>query len=188
MPFPPLEIDGKPGLFRAAYLTALGGDELLATLCWVDHSDPNADFFNEETQGLLDTRIFLARSSDGGSSWSTPQIINTSPFQVPTPITGPLLLLPNGQWLLQFELNKPYLDLSEWQHSSPALSERTLFSLSRATQAQIKGSMQDAWSEMGAFSLGLPATALLPDGDILVVFYAGQQADETSIHWMKLQT
>ena len=123
-PFSPLEVNNKPGLFRSASLTALGGDEIIAVLCWVDHSDADADFFNEETQGLLDTRIFLSRSRDGGISWSTPRLIDTTPYNVPTPLTGPILLLPNGEWMLQFELNKPYYDESEWQHSSIVMLSR----------------------------------------------------------------
>ena len=46
--------------------------------------------------------------------------------------------------------------------------------------------MQTAWSEMYDYALGLPATAMLPDGDVLVVFYAGKSGDETSIHWARV--
>lgn len=117
-PFAPGGVDGKPGLFRAAFLTALGGDEVLATLYWVDHSDPDLPFFNEKTEGLLDSRLFLSRSSDNGRSWSEPQLVDTTPFTCPTPITGPTLLLPNGEWGLQFETNKHYCDPAPWQHAS----------------------------------------------------------------------
>src|SRR4030042_1085839 len=72
----------------AAYPTALGADKVLAALCWVDHSDPALPFFNEETEGLLDTRIFLSLSKDGGETWSAPRLIDTSPYKVPTPLTG----------------------------------------------------------------------------------------------------
>jgi hypothetical protein len=41
-----------------------------------------------------------------------------TPFDVPTPITGPLLLLPNGDLACQFELNKHYNDRTVWRHSS----------------------------------------------------------------------
>ncbi len=47
--------------------------------------------------------------------------------------------------------------------------------------------MQDAWAEMGAYSLGLPTTALLPDGDVLVVFYAGPNSDQTDIRWVRVR-
>lgn len=117
-PFLPPAINDKPGLFRLAHLTPLSNGEVLAALLWVDHSDPDADFFNEETQGLLDTRIFFSRSRDGGVTWNTPQLMNTTPFNTPTPLTGPILLGYNGEWICQFETNKEYNDLTEWRHSS----------------------------------------------------------------------
>jgi hypothetical protein len=113
---PPPIVDGKPGLFRAGHPTPLGGERVLMTLYWVDHSDPSLAFFNEETEGLLDSRVFLAQSLDNGATWSAPALIDASPFNVPTPITGPVIVLPNGQWALQFELNKHYYDTSAWRH------------------------------------------------------------------------
>ncbi len=303
-PFVPPSINGKPGLFRGACLTALGGHRILATLCWVDHSDPALPFFNEETEGLLDSRIFFAKSQDDGLTWSEPELMDTSPFNIPTAITGPVLLLPNGDWACQFELNKSYYDTSVWRHSSvlmfskdggkswpeyvvtsndpenrifywdqrPAvLADGTILDLfwtydntlktylnihgrksmdngcswsemwdtgiagqpaspasilndriamvyvdrtgppvikmrissdngkrypdnteiiiyRAETKAQTwnKRSMQDAWAEMGKFSVGLPATALLPNGDILVVYYAGPIPDHTDIQWVRV--
>jgi hypothetical protein len=304
-PFIPPTIEGRPGLFRAAYPTALGGDKVLAALSWVDHSDPALPFFNEETEGLLDTRVFLSLSKDRGDTWSAPRLIDTSPFKVPTPLTGPVLLLPDAEWALQFELNKPYYDPDPWRHASvlmfsfdrgqswphhlvvsrdpnnriffwdqrpamladgslldvfwtydrsaadylniharkaipggrvwsefwdtgvagqpsqpvshrdgriamvyvdrttepaiklrisadggktwPEETEMALYQPELPSQSGKKRSMQDTWSEMERFSLGLPATALLANGDLLVVFYAGPEPDLTDIRWLRLK-
>ncbi len=304
-PFTPPPVASRPGLFRAAYPTALGGNKLLTALSWVDHSNPALSFFNEETEGLLDTRIFLSLSKDSGYTWSTPRLIDTSPFKVPTPLTGPVLILPDSEWALQFELNKPYHDSEPWRHASvfmfsfdrglswphhavisrdpnnriffwdqrpavledgsllnmfwtydrraadylniharkstsggriwsefwdtgvagqpaqpaslsdgritmvyvdrtaapaiklrvsedggktwPAETELTLFQPRLPPQSGKKRSMLDTWSEMEAFSLGLPATALLANGDLLVVFYAGSEPDLTDIRWLRLK-
>ena len=304
-PFTPPCVDGKPGLFRGAQLTALGGARVLATLCWVDHSDPSLAFFNEETEGLLDTRIFMATSEDEGATWSKPALVDTSPFNIPTAITGPTLLLPNGDWACQFELNKHYYDTSLWRHSSvllfskdegkswpehviasndpknrifywdqrpgvladgsvldlfwtydnqlagylniharrspdngrtwsaiwdaglpgqpaspvslpdgriamvyvdrtgapviklrvsedggrtwPDETEIVLYGGEGGSQTWNKGAMQDAWAEMGKFSVGLPATALLGNGDLLVVYYAGPETDQTDIRWVRVR-
>jgi hypothetical protein len=35
------------------------------------------------------------------------------------------------------------------------------------SQTWKKGTMQDAWAEMGKFSIGLPATAVAPNGDLI---------------------
>lgn len=306
MPFVPGSVENKPGLFHCAYLTALGGRRVLAVLCWVDHSDPALPFFNESTEGLLDTRIFLAESADNGATWSTPVLLDTAPFRVPTPITGPILLLPDGCWTCQFELNKHYNDPSVWRHASvfmfsrdegqswpahsmvsgnadnqifywdqrpavladgailnlfwtyakrqaaylnihasvsrdngktwsammdtdvpgqpaqpvsfsrgrigmvyvdrtaapiiklrtsndqgrtwPVETERIIHQREAHSQTRRKRSMQDAWAEMGMFSIGLPATASLPNGDVLVVYYTGAATDCTDIEWARVRS
>jgi hypothetical protein len=117
-PFSPVKVNSRHGLFRAAYLTSLGGKRVLAALCWVDHSNPELPFFNPDTEGLLDTKIFFSFSDDEGNIWSVPELMDTSPFNCPTPLTGPVLLLPNGELACQFELNKHYYDTSPWQHAA----------------------------------------------------------------------
>ena len=299
-PWRPPAVDGKPGRFRAAHLTALGGDRVLAVIYWVDASDPSLPFFNEETEGLLDSHLFQSLSDDGGHTWSEPTRIDTSPYNLPTPITGPALLLDNGDWALQFETNKSYYDRSTWHHESvlmfsadegrswpehacvaadpaarifywdqrpatlpdgrildlfwtfdrdsagyldihgrlstdngrtwgelfdtglpgqpaapvgladggivmvyvdrsagvqikarissdgglswPEAGELTIHG-DRASETVEKDSMQDAWTEMGRFSIGLPATAALADDRILVVYYSGPNTDLTHIEW-----
>jgi len=56
-----------------------------------------------------------------------------------------------------------------------------------SSQTWKNGTMQDAWAEMGAFSPGLPATAGLPNGDVLVVYYRGEHTDHTNIEWVRMQ-
>lgn len=303
-PFPPRRVDGKPGAWRGGHLTSLGGQRLVAVAYWVDGSDESLPFYNEATEGLLDSRIFLSFSDDEGRTWSGAELADTSPYNIPTPITGPILLLPNGDWGLQFETNKPYYDTSAWHHesvvmfsgdgggtwprhavtaadpearvfywdqrlgvladdtvlalywtfdrhdavyrniharrsvnsgrswsdlwdtgvpgqpgppaslpdgriampyvdreTSPILKLRVSADSGRSwpddteivlddslavAQQHRKSGMQEAWSEMGAFSLGLPRTAVLPDGDTLVLYYRGPEADHTGICWVRL--
>jgi len=304
VPFHPINIGGKNGHLRFAALTALADRTIAAVSSWVDDSDPSLPYFNPDTEGLLDTRVFLSRSTDDGATWSQPAMVDTAPFLVPTPITGPLLRLQNGDLACQFEINKPYRDPSLWRHSSvllfsrdggrswpehaiasndptnrifywdqrpavlsdgqildvfwtydnqksvylnmharvssdhgrnwsdlwdthvpgqpappvdlpdgrlglvyvdrtaaPAIKMRTSKDGGRnwpesselilhvapiSNQTTDKGGMNDAWDEMSRFSLGLPATARTPDGDVLVVFYSGPGSDETSIRWVRV--
>jgi len=81
-------------------------------------SDPSLPFFNDKTEGLFDTRIFSHTSEDDGETWFAPELIDTTPFNVPTPVTGPVLVLSENRWACQFELNKHYDDASQWEHSS----------------------------------------------------------------------
>jgi len=304
-PFVPPDLDGRRGQFRAVQPTALGGGDVLAVLYWVDASNPDLPFFNEETQGLLDSKIFLAKSNDTGQTWSKPWLIDTSPFNQPTPITGPVLKLANGELGLQFELNNHYYDRSVWRHSSvimfskdggktfpthaiagndpdnrifywdqrpavladgrildlfwtydnqagvylnnharesrdhgrtwsrmwdtgvtgqpapavelsdggigmvyvdrtaapvikirtsadgghswPADTELQISQSMVASQTEKKATMQDAWSEMSKFSVGLPSTARTKNGDVLVIYYAGADPDHTDIKWARLR-
>lgn len=304
-PFDPIVMDGKPGVFRAAYLTTLGKDRLLAVLMWVDNSNPHLPFFNPETEGILDVRIFLSHSFDAGATWSAPELVDTRAFDMLTPLTGPVLGLPNGELACQFELNKHYYQTSVWRHSSvmmfskdggktwpdyvitsndpenrifywdqrpgvlgngkildlfwtydnkssvylniharespdngrswsdvwdtgvpgqpappvslpdgglamvyvdrtespaikmrvshdggrtwPDKTEGIIFQSEIGSQIKEKGSMQDAWAEMGKYAVGLPATTPLPDGNFLVVYYAGPQTDMTDIRWARVR-
>jgi len=303
-PFPPITLSGKPGRMRTGGLVALDERRLLAALAWIDASAPDAPYFNEATEGLLDTRILLAESDDAGVTWSSPRLLDTSPFEVPTPLTGPPLRLPDGELICQFELNKPYDDVGLWRHASvlmfskdgghtwprysivaqdpenkvfywdqrpsiladgrifdvfwtfdretaayrniharesrdagrtwpdlwdtgvpgqpgpvfalpdgslampfvdrtaapaiklrrstdgghawPRESEVILYASEGRSQTAAKTSMQDAWAEMYAFSVGLPSAAPLPGGGALVVYYAGPRTDTTAIHWARI--
>jgi hypothetical protein len=304
-PFSPPEVDGKAGLFRFAGLTRLKGGRILAAINWVDFSEPEAPYFNDETEGLLDTKIFLAESEDDGATWSEPQLMDTSPFNVPTPLTGPILRFHDGLLVCQVELNKPYLEAAPWHHASvllfsedegktwprhsvvtrdPAnrifywdqrasiLADDVLFDVfwtfdrthatylnihtchsrdeglgwsplkdsgvagqpgpifaledgelampvvdrsgapkitvrrsedggetwpdedvvvvydsAGASQTEEKKTMQDAWAEMYAFSVGLPNVAPLPGGGAVLVYYAGPETNNTGIHWAKIE-
>jgi hypothetical protein len=304
-PFAPPAIDGRPGLFRFAGLTRLHGGRVLAALNWVDNSDPDAPYFNESTEGLLDTRVLLSESRDDGVTWSKPVLVDTAPFNVPTPLTGPVVRFDNDELCCQIELNKHYTDPAPWQHKSVLLFStdggatwprhcivtedpenrifywdqrvsllpdgrlfvafwtydriesrylniHTCFSDDRgvswtalrdsgvagqpgpiftledgelvmpvvdrsgapritvrrsedngvtwpdedvvvvydsggASQTREKASMQDAWAEMTAFSVGLPSVAALPGGGGVLVYYAGSETNATGIRWAKIE-
>lgn len=302
-PFDSPSVNGKPGLFHSAHVTALDHNRCVAVLYWVDHSQPDLPFFNPDTEGLLDTKIFLSHSADGGASWSEPRLLDTAPFDMPTPITGPILLLGNGEWACQFELNKHYNDTEQWRHSAvllfsadegnswtdhaiagndpdnrvfywdqrpgvlndgtvlnvfwtydnvlsaylsihtrisrdngrtwsdyldsgvpgqpappvqlagnaivlayvdrteeptikarvsvdegkswPEPTETILYAQTPASQNRLKSSMQDAWSEMEKFSVGLPTAVRLNEREMLAVYYAGSHTDQTAIEWVR---
>ena len=302
-PFAAPEINGKPGQFRVCALTPLGGANVLAALYWVDNSAPSLPFFNEKTEGLLDSRIMFSRSGDCGLTWTEPVLMDSSPFNIPTPITGPVLLLPDGELVCQFETNKEYYDTSKWVHSSvlmfskdggrswpahtvvtrnpnifhwdqrcqvmsdgrlfnvfwtydnkaakylnihaceskdsgrtwsplwdtgvpgqpaqviqlcdgalvmayvdrtgatairsrvsfdgghswPEESTLTFYDSESPSQTVSKDNMVDTWSEMGKFSAGLPSTAVLENGDVMVVYYAGRNTDATRVEWVRIR-
>ncbi len=304
-PFQAPVIEDRPGTLRICGITAIHDGSLLAVVNWVDASNPGLPYFNDVTEGLLDTRILLSRSFDNGGTWSPLEVVDTSPFHVPTPLTGPVLRLANGTLACQFELNKSYNDRAPWEHAAvmifsydggktwprhtvaaqdPAANifywdqrpavlpdgrildvfwtfdrrnatyldihvscsspqglawpapcatgvpgqpgpvfpladgtialpyvDRTgppaikvcrgsddgsnwrvsdflvIYESSGQMQTRRKSSMQDAWSEMYAFSVGLPNTAPLPGGGGVLVYYAGAKTDETAIRWARIE-
>ncbi len=48
-------------------------------------------------------------------------------------------------------------------------------------------SMNDAWDEMAAFSVGHPGLLKLSDTEIMAYYYAGEHTDETSIELVRIQ-
>ena len=304
-PFLPFEYNDRHWCVRAVYCTPIAGEKVAAVLCCVEKTDPDLPFFNEETEGLLDTIICTSFSTDAGASWTKPQVVNTSFFDRPVPLTGPLLLLHNGELACQFELNKDYYDETPWEHSSvmlfskdharswyrysivtkdtsnsifywdqrpgvmldggildlfwtydsinskylnihakkssdhganwselwdtkvpgqpaqpvmlddgsicmvyvdredipvikarvsydegltwPGETEYILAGGEGQGQTIKKNSMQDAWSEMGRYSIGLPAAVHLGGNEILVVYYSGKHTDHTDIKWIRFK-
>jgi len=116
-PFPPMAHEGAPGVFREAGLSEVRPGELLATLWWVDYSDPDLPLFNWETEGLLGSRIFVSESPDAGRTWKTPRPVRTGPFTGPTPPAGHVIVA-GGCLALGFEEYKPYRQEGDWRHCS----------------------------------------------------------------------
>lgn len=301
----PMKVDGKEGCWRMGGCTPLGGNKVFITLAWDQTIDPLLPMYNESSEGLVDFKVFSALSTDGGETFSKPKRIDLGRYNdVPTPTTGSMLILANGDWAVQYEINKHYEDPKPWQHAStisissdkgktwphvvdvhtdpkkrifcwdqrlsvmpdgsvvdlfwtfdrvaakylnihasvskdhgrtwsrprdlkvpgqpappvglkdgsmvmvyvdreaqptikarlsrdggktfPDSTELIIHRRKAPTKATIKkGDMNDAWTEMGLFSIGLPATTLLPDGDILTVFYTGDSQDYTDIQWVR---
>ena len=101
------------------------------------------------------------------------------------------LLLPGGIVALVFvdRTGAPAIKLrtsTDGGRTWPAASEVVLYGAVVATQTTAKTTMNDAWSEMAKFSVGLPATARTVEGDLLVAYYAGPHFDRTSIEWVRV--
>lgn len=118
-PFAPMKVGGRVGVWRAAAPTPLGGQRVLVVLAWEDYSEPFKPMFNEATEGLVDMKLFWAISEDGGCTFSKPRRLHVGRYDaVPTPITGPAVVLPDGRWVASFEVNKHYDEPEPWQHRS----------------------------------------------------------------------
>ncbi|MCX7707597.1 MAG: glycoside hydrolase [Anaerolineae bacterium] len=105
---------GSGGRLRGIALTPVG-DRLLASLLWVDHSDPTLPLASSQTQGILPTRVFVAWSDDDGRSWRDLREVGLWPHKG-NATTGSILLLRDGRLALPYEAWKEYNDPSPGQH------------------------------------------------------------------------
>lgn len=165
-PFADRKVSGKFGQFRAMACTALGGQQLVAALWWVDASEPHKPFFNEKTEGIFDSYLFIARSEDGGVHWTEPQRVDAERFdKFPCPMTGPILVFPSGEWAAQFEPNRPYDDGTVAHHYMPA------FIFSRDAGKTWGGAVQPQIDPQHVICYGDQRPSVLDDGTLIDFFW-----------------
>lgn len=122
---PEVKHRGRAGTWRACNVSSSGGNRVIASLCWEDAEDLWKPMFNEATEGIVDMKLFTALSRDGGETWGKPRLVNCGNYQsVPVAITGPTMVLADGTWAAQFEVNKNYDDTTPWQHHSSLVFSR----------------------------------------------------------------
>jgi Neuraminidase (sialidase) len=112
--------NGKDGVIHVAYLTELSPDKLAASILWCDHlGNPEMDFFNPKTGGLLPTDMCISFSDDFGKTWSKLQRVEKGDLEgIPTPGMGPIHDLGNGNLICPFETSKIYDDPGTWLHKA----------------------------------------------------------------------
>jgi hypothetical protein len=142
-------------------------------------------FWTFDRQEAVYRNIHVKLSADFGRAWS-PLWDTGVPGQPAAPI-----LIHDRNWCLVYvdRTSSPVIKLrisSDDGRTWPTATEHVVFATDRQSQTQLKKTMQDAWSEMSRFSLGLPATAMTPERDLVVVFYEGPQTDLTSIRWVRI--
>jgi len=137
--------------------------------------------YDTATASYLD--IHRRISADGGLSWTTPEALGFSD-QAARPA-----ILPDGRIVLAFvdRFGSQSIRARMAQHlDAPfdAASETTLYTHKQPEAAA--GDTGDMLASMDLWSFGLPSTTALPDGDVLVVYYAGTP-QSLDVHWAKLR-
>jgi len=143
-------------------------------------------FWTYDNKKAVYLNIHAVESLDNGSTWSA--MWDTG---VPGQPAAPVLL--GGRKIAMVYMDRTGAPMVKARLSIdggrtwPAKTEMVLFAPPAPSQIRSKNTMQDAWSEMAKFSTGLPATAALPNGDFLVVFYTGPEPDKTNIRWIRVR-
>jgi hypothetical protein len=140
--------------------------------------------FDRATDRYLN--IHARTSADGGRNWG--ELWDTGVPGQPARAVA----LPDGRLLMTYvdRTAAPTIKCrtsADGGRTWPAETERVIHDRALHTQTRVKRSMQDAWSEMSAFSIGLPDAVELPGGDVLVTYYSGDQADLTDVRWARLR-
>jgi len=145
-------------------------------------------FWTFDRKTALYLNIHARESRDNGRTWSA--IWDCGIPGQPAPPAS--LSLPDGRIVLAYmdRTGAPLLKLRtsrDGGHTWPRETEVILYEAKLTSQTWNKSTMQDAWAEMGQFSVGLPYTALTKGGDVLVVHYAGAHTDRTGIEWVRVR-
>ena len=122
-------------------------------------------------------------SDDHGHTWSPPADLGI------TDQAGHPAVLPDGRivlaWVDRFGSHAIKARLATTV-DAPFAPDSEVVVYTHGSAAKRDDNTGDLLAEMGAWSFGLPAATALPDGDVLVVYYAGDNG-AMDLHWARLQ-
>lgn len=136
-----------------------------------------------DTQTTRYVNIHRRISTDHGHTWSPPEDLGI------TDQAGPPAILPDGRivlpWVDRFGTHAIRARVATHVGAAfdPA-SEAILYT--HAVAAKQDDKTGNLLADMALWSFGLPYAAPLPNGEVLVVYYAGS-ATAMNIHWVRLQ-
>jgi hypothetical protein len=136
-----------------------------------------------DTEAARYLNIHRRISSDHGYTWSPAEDLGI------TDQAGRPAVLPDGRvvlpWVDRFQTHSIRARLAP-DIASPFDPASEVVIYDHAQPVQQDESMGDLLAEMSLWTFGLPYAESLPDGDVLVVYYAGN--DKTlDIHWARLR-
>lgn len=165
--------DSEARIFNWDLRCGVGPDERIASFAWT---------YDRRSEKYLN--IHRRISSDGGRSWSGAEDLGFADQ------AGPPAMLPDGRvvlvWVDRFGSQSirariaPSLDAP----FDPA-SEVVVYAHTSGPKNQA-GDTGDLLVGMELWSFGLPYAEALPDGDVLVTYYAGDN-EAMSLHWARLR-
>jgi len=174
---PPVKVCQDPTgrIFNWDQRAGVCPDGRLVTFTWT---------YDRETRSYLNVQRRL--SSDEGNTWTAPEDLGF------TDQPSHPAILPDGRivvaWVDRFQSRSIRARLAE-TNDAPFLpaTEVVLYELQDLipTSAMGQGSTGDVLTEMGVWNFGLPYAESLPDGDVMVVYYAGS-AEQMAIEWVRL--
>ena len=138
--------------------------------------------YDREAQKYLNVHRRISR--DEGRTWTPPEDLGFAD-QPSRPA-----ILPDGRvvvaWVDRFGSRSIKARLAQSLEAPfPAETEVTVYQLEAPPKAAGEQSTGELLAEMGLWNFGLPFATTLPDGDVLVTYYAGTK-DAMGSHWARL--
>lgn len=164
--------DATGRIFNWDLRCGVAPDGRIATFAWT---------YDTATTSYLN--IHRRISADHGYTWSPPMDLGI------TDQAGPPAVLPDGRvvlpWVDRFVTHSIRARIAATVDApfDPA-SETVIYT--HGSEAKRDEKTGDLLAEMGAWAFGLPSATALPDGDVLVVYYAGDNG-AMDIHWARLR-
>ncbi len=130
--------------------------------------------YNPRTEGLVDIRNLVARSDDGGESWSEPwELAGGRHVQL---ASQGLLALPDGGILCTFETFKTYDDVRRWRYTGGLLRSDDD---GRTWGPPVVAARSDADRDPDDTMWWDPRIARLASGELVQCYYAFRHANRT---------
>ena len=122
-PFGTLKIDGGEGRARGIQLLSLGGNKVFGVMPLVEEIGEALPYFNEKTEAIKNTQLYVFFSEDGGETFSEPQRIEMkSKYKgLSCVLTSPPMLLKDGRVMVNFEVYKTYYDEGPFSHHAACI-------------------------------------------------------------------
>ena len=105
--------DDRPCSYMASFLSRMSDGTLTVSPFRIDRSDPEVRLFNDNA-GLIDNDPILFTSSDGGRTWSDPQVQELPGGMNFTAAQG-LVELEDGRWLATFDQWPAFVDSGAYE-------------------------------------------------------------------------
>jgi len=143
-------------------------------------------FWTHDREAQRDLNVHVAWGTPDGKTWSYPVDAGFA-GQIPTP-----LILPDGRVLVVYvhRHHPPSLraKLSEdFGRTWDIENELIYYRKDMGSEAGMEGErgIEDYYADMRLWTFGHTQAGLLPDGDVFVVYYAGD-TESLSIHWARI--
>ena len=147
-----------------------------------------AMFWTYDVRAEADIEMHMAWGDAESLAWSTPRSMGLAgQIAMPIPLEDGRVL---AFYVHRHEPGSLRLIVSHdegqtWRHED----ELVIYQSEGAREQGIDGetTYDEFWEAMGTWSFGHPSAVVLPDGTLLLVFYAGPDESCLSVHWARVE-